>query len=205
MSGIPPASQCESRDGANCKIAAEIVGLAAVETCTDEACAVCQSREKPPKDVNQVTLSLAISACWDTTCDEEALEKAKARHRNLDRVTKIVAAHGPGSQLWKLLEEDFGIEHKPNCPCLKTAEDMNRLGAVGCKRERARIVSVLKDGQALYSWREVIAAGLKATTTGGLTYVNILDPLGSLCDEAIRRAEAYGIDSAPPAPGINDP
>jgi hypothetical protein len=119
------------------------------------------------------------------------MEKHEQVSGRQKRELAIAEGTGPGSQLWNMLADDFGIDHKPNCPCLSTAERMNSLGPEGCKENRRELIRAIKEGKALYSWRETVFAAIKGTASGAIiSYINPFDPLGSLIDEAVRRAEA---------------
>ena len=104
---------------------------------------------------------------------------------------------GPGSQLWRMLAHDFGLDHKPNCPCVATARQMNEWGASGCRAHRAELVALLREARELYSWRDHVLAAVKGVASGAVRYLNPLDPFGSLIDEAIRRGETFSDPNDP--------
>jgi hypothetical protein len=108
-----------------------------------------------------------------------------------ERVAAVEAGKGPGSQLWNLLRDDFGVEHTADCPCLGTAEWMNRIGPDGCREQRAECVKKIKEGKAKVfgRWRDYINAAATGARRGAVRYVKITDPIGSVVDEAIRRAD----------------
>jgi hypothetical protein len=79
---------------------------------------------------------------------------------------------------------------KQGCGCASLAAEMNRLGAEGCRRDRARLVPKLQENAKRYSWGDVAKAAFSAMTTGLVWRLDLTDVYGSLLDEAIRRAEA---------------
>ena len=66
---------------------------------------------------------------------------------------------------------------------------MDGWGVAGCRERRAEIVEWLKSQERKASWGTRLFAAFR-TVTSGMWWLNPLDPLGSLTDEAIRRAEA---------------
>lgn len=104
--------------------------------------------------------------------------------------------HGPGTELVAMLAS-VGIE-PDSCKCKARARAMNAWGVEGCNRKRAEIVAWLTAEREARGWREKLKAAGWAVLTGLVVRVNPLDQLGSLVDEAIRRAEAKTPKMAPP-------
>lgn len=160
----------------------------------ETACRFCSEGADPSQEVNRVTVSLAISATAGTPLQKDLLTlygfwlpRSQARN-NQDRLKAILAGTGPGSQLWRILDS-IHIKHSATCSCLTHAEQMNAWGPVGCRLARAEIVEWMKAGQKDYGWGDIAAAVIRAVTTGLAWRLSILDPFGSLVDEAIRLAE----------------
>ena len=99
----------------------------------------------------------------------------------------VRAPHGPGTELKKLLGS-LGLTTTDDCKCNSRAAEMDRKGAQWCREHRDEIIGWLKEEAAKRSWRDVAGAVLKAAT--GEFRPSILDPFGSLVDEAIRRSDA---------------
>lgn len=135
------------------------------------------------------------------TLDRESLVSAE---------TLVVSGprNGPGTELKAILSA-FGINPSPSCDCHQKARAMDELGIEGCKARRDEVVGWLREGWQRWGWRGPLesVARESAETPGILARVgsalrgmrealrlswrlNPLDPLGSLVDEAIRRAEA---------------
>lgn len=109
-----------------------------------------------------------------------------------------VPAEGPGTEL-KAILESLGISAE-NCSCSHRAGQMNVWGVGGCRARRAEIVGWLEVERDRRGWRDTLAAGLRAIVIG--LWLNPLDLLGSIVDEAIRRAEAKATPTPTrPAPG----
>jgi hypothetical protein len=90
----------------------------------------------------------------------------------------------PGTELRKLLRE-IGV--KLHCQeCRKYAFYMNKLGIDGCREHRPEIIQRLKEAASESSWSTLFSAGAGLMTK---PWFSILDPLGSIVDEAIRRSE----------------
>lgn len=89
----------------------------------------------------------------------------------------------------KDLTGELGIQPKHGCGCDSLANEMNRLGPDGCRRDRARLVGKLQTNAKRYSWGDVARAAMSAVKTGLVWQIDLMDPYGSLLDEAIRRAE----------------
>lgn len=193
---------CPHRDDKNCAIAARLAGLDRITIATDAACDFCETRANPPRARNKVTCDLAAAALRAAGRADDALALIKSApdiyppQTTNDRLQKILAGTGPGSQLWLLLEA-VSVRHTPTCPCLDFAERMNAWGPAGCRLARQEIVDHLRDEQQRYGWARSIQAAARAATqaaaalaAGRRPWLNPLDPYGSLLDEAIRRAEA---------------
>lgn len=98
-------------------------------------------------------------------------------------------AEGPGTELKAMLLE---IHAKPKigCGCEKMAQDMNRWGVEGCRNRRATIVATLRANAAKLNLLELAKAAFGGVTASWVGAIKLTDPLGSLADEAIRRADA---------------
>lgn len=99
-------------------------------------------------------------------------------------------AEGPGTELKKLLES-LGVTMPPNCDCNAHMAEMNRNGVAWCQANRAKVMEWLAEGRKQTAWRTQLGAALRGVANGltGSWSPNPTDPLGSLVDEAIRRAE----------------
>jgi hypothetical protein len=70
----------------------------------------------------------------------------------------------PGDRLQELNNE-IGVKPKAGCRCEAIRQDMNRLGAEGCRRERERLIRELRENHDQhYGWLDDFKAwrGLKA-------------------------------------------
>lgn len=99
----------------------------------------------------------------------------------------------PGAELAALLAE-LDIQEE-GCGCKKFARKMNRWGVAGCREHRQEIVDRLKEKAGKRDWGTKVWAAVRVVATGA-TWLNPLDIYGSLADEAIRRAEAKGMNDA---------
>lgn len=102
------------------------------------------------------------------------------------KVSPVPARKGPGAHL-KAILAGLGLKPAKDCGCDKRAAEMDAWGPAGCREHRAEIVAWLDEQRAKASWSEKLVAAAKAMTAG--LPINLLDPMGSLVDEAIRRAE----------------
>lgn len=101
---------------------------------------------------------------------------------------------GPGTVLKSIIAE-FGIHPSPNCSCQKFAALMDWWGPDGCRSRRAEIVAAIKENAANWGWDNMLnvtgvakaaASVVKALVTRTLS---VTDPVGSLVDLAISKAE----------------
>lgn len=76
---------------------------------------------------------------------------------------------------------------------------MDAWGVPGCREHRQEIVGWLEESRDRYGWSGRLTAGLKSLTTGLVFRIRLSDPLGSLIDEAIRRAGEKESASRPSA------
>lgn len=77
-----------------------------------------------------------------------------------------------------------------SCNCNALRSEMNALGVDGCRRMRDHLLVQLRDNAAHVPWTSYATATVAAVRTGIAWRLNPLDPVGSLLDEAIRRAES---------------
>jgi hypothetical protein len=98
-------------------------------------------------------------------------------------------AGGPGTELKALLAE-LGIVPTRSCECNRKAEEMDRLGVGGVRRDRDRIVAWLREAQRKRSWGQQLAAAAKALASGLAWKLDPLDPAPGILEEALRRAGA---------------
>ena len=192
---------CKHLIGKACDLASQLAGRPVEPHKT--ACDFCTLKCDPPRSINRVTVSIAISSLHQQDAKRQELlntyghllPHADPPQSGDQRLAAIIKGHGPGSELWKLLES-LGVKHEVNCGCLQRAEQMNAWGVVGCRAARADIVAWMKANQDKYKWTAFVTAAAKAVTTGVAWRLSVLDPFGSLVDEAIRRAEAWAAEHA---------
>lgn len=98
---------------------------------------------------------------------------------------------GPGTELKKLLAS-LGIMPEPGCPCIEVAAEMDRIGTAGVIDRRDEFAGVLRTGAKEWGWWDFIKVTSRAVTQLGPLRLDLLDPYGSLVDEACRRAAAKG-------------
>ena len=110
---------------------------------------------------------------------------------------------GPGTELAAIFQQ-IAVKNKPGCGCKAIAKEMNRLGVAGCREHREELLAKLKENYDLYGLTDKLIAAFKTVTSGLASKINPLDPLGSLLDEAIRRAESQSASTLsvaqPPGP-----
>ena len=97
------------------------------------------------------------------------------------------APSGPGTEL-KALLASLGLTPASGCDCNARAAQMNAWGVAGCRERRAEIVAWLREQATKASWSLAAVAAWKALK-GFRRWFRVRDPLGSIVDEAIRRAE----------------
>lgn len=95
---------------------------------------------------------------------------------------------GPGTEL-KMILSSLGINPGSSCDCNGKAEQMDRWGVEGCRKNKDMIVQWMKDGQSRWGWRDKVSAATKAITSGLAFKFNPLDPFPGIIEHAIHRAE----------------
>lgn len=73
--------------------------------------------------------------------------------------------------------------------CHKIARQMNAWGVEGCRKNMDRLVKHFRTHIKDYSWMERLKAAAMAVATGLAFQLDWLNPIPSLINEAIRRAE----------------
>lgn len=140
-------TNCPFYNNGNCEIAKSIteVGLSCIIT-EDKACETCIKCDKP-RDLNKVTISLALFSLR-----KENKEKAKEIH---DKYKHMLSAPqvmpGPGTELGKLLTR-LNIT-QGGCSCPETAAKMNELGSDGCRREIESLIPEVDRNAKEKGWK----------------------------------------------------
>jgi hypothetical protein len=95
---------------------------------------------------------------------------------------------GPGTELKAILTALGFTIGGCKSECSKRADQMNAWGVEGCREHRETIIGWLKESADKLGWKEKLLA-LTAVATGAACFVpSIMDPIGSIVDESIRRA-----------------
>jgi len=185
---------CKYLKDKKCELASK---LATTDVYPDiKVCIYC-SQSDTPQQINNAVVSLAINAAnkKDPKIAKNLISKYQkiltvqaASSNNDKKLKEILNGNGVGSQLWKLLE-GIGIEHKATCNCIHWAEKMNKWGKNGCNENRKLIIENMKNNAKSYGWGDISKAVTKSITSGLAFKLSIVDPYGSLLNEAIRLSE----------------
>ncbi len=92
-----------------------------------------------------------------------------------------------GSQLRRIID-DLNVNKRAGCGCDQLEFDLNVAGPAVCRAQRAAIIVRLRKNASYYGvgdWTKAAVAAIKR----GMTFIKLRDVVGSLLDEAIRRAE----------------
>jgi hypothetical protein len=92
---------------------------------------------------------------------------------------------GPGTELKAILAE-YGITPQSGCQCNSRAAHMDEWGPDGCRARRAEIIDWLRGEWDQLGWLDKVKAAARAISNG---FIHPVDPIGSLVDLAIARAE----------------
>ena len=104
------------------------------------------------------------------------------------RLKSSTGRKGVGDHLEDITSE-LKIRMRQGCKCKSLSAEMNRLGPNGCRKNRTRLVSGMKKNAQQYTLVDIMTAAIMAIKTGLAWKIDLLDPYGSLLDEAIRRTE----------------
>lgn len=96
--------------------------------------------------------------------------------------------NGVGTEFAALVAR-LGFEAGPQCRCKALMNRMNAIGVDGCRRERDLFVATIRDNAKAWGWGSFAVAIAKAVVTGLALQIDPTDPIGSLFDLAIERAE----------------
>lgn len=111
-----------------------------------------------------------------------------------ETAVRSVPSHGPGTEFFVLTQElqveaPTDIDGKELCNCPEIRHEMNFLGVEGCRSERERLLVKIKANVPKISWLVKLRAAKLALLSGLAFKLDPLDPIGSLFDEAVTRAE----------------
>lgn len=195
---------CPHLSNGTCTLATEIVreqvGLELPILTQRDQCQTCKSRHPEPPTIEHpgtVASSLAISQVRqiDSAAGKRIAAKL-ARHLKDERVKKsrrgacpTAPPSGPGTE-FQAIADSVRMEPKAGCTCEALRQRMNALGVAGCREHREELLAELLENYKRYSVWAKIAAATRATFSSLAFVIDPRDPLGSLFDEAVRRAEA---------------
>lgn len=145
--------ECPFLAGGRCGVASQVAGRDV--TTTPGHCDFCTLQAKPPRAVNQVTVSLAIHAVRD---DKPLMQSLIREHSQLLRIER----QGPGTELKKLLAW-FAVE-SDSCQCESHATQMDAWGPDGCRERMDTIVGWLLEEAERRGWPSGVASRLAART-----------------------------------------
>jgi hypothetical protein len=104
------------------------------------------------------------------------------------RIERPSPGRGPGTELLNL-NAQLKIRPKRGCKCHALAVRMDELGIEGCRAHRVELLAALAENYQLYGRLDKLTAAVHALATGIAFRLDPRDPLGSLFDEALRRAQ----------------
>jgi hypothetical protein len=101
--------------------------------------------------------------------------------------------HGPGEE-FKKLTDSLGLKEWEGCSCSAIQADMNRFGAAGCRKDRAKFIDRIKANVVagiaagkISKWAWVKAA-YRAVRLGLALKIDPRDPIAGLFDLAVDNA-----------------
>lgn len=95
---------------------------------------------------------------------------------------------GPGTEMMELTRQ-LGVETVPGCSCKSTAATMDKLGVDGCRRRINELVLQVEANWDSWGWKKQLVAVTKAAWKAAGLGVNPTDPVRSLIELALHRAE----------------
>lgn len=142
----------------------------------------CECRGKETRSEVYECLSVKVLAPNGVTADYcRKCEAKKCRIKGKKREWKPEMP-GPGTELAKILKS---LGFKSCWTCADFAKRMNVWGVDGCRQRRPEIVTRLKEKAREVGWSKWCAAFRLLKEP----WFRVLDPFGSIIDEAIRRTE----------------
>lgn len=120
-------------------------------------------------------------------CPTCGKEKPPGHRRNCPAKAHLKKRPRPGTEFYKLARQ-LGVQPKPGCTCGAVAARMNVLGVAGCQAHRGELLAALAENYQLYGLKDKLTAAVHAVASGLAFRLDPRDPLGSLFDEALRRA-----------------
>jgi hypothetical protein len=162
---------------------------------TDASCENCLrcasfagAEGQAPQSPNFVTAMLVINGAADKT---SARRHVSHLFRVFHETANAVQGDGPGTELMSMLKE-IGVHPKKKCKCRLLSRAMNKLGVVGCRANRPRLLKAMRKNFRHYRWWEILRAVMALAKSDLGKRISKTSPLEWLFDEAIRRAEAKG-------------
>lgn len=102
----------------------------------------------------------------------------------------------PGSVLYRILKDVFGVKPKQNCGCNRLRNEMDSLGIDGCQEQFDRLVESLKANAKAYNWLESFGAALNAIRSGALEWLDPFRPWESILRHAIESSRQLKVKDA---------
>ena len=99
-------------------------------------------------------------------------------------------ADRPGDAAYDLIRTTFGITPPKGCGCNATKHRMNSLGWEKCLSEIDSLADELAANATKFGWSVTLWAGVQATLSGALVWMNPFRPWHSILRESCRRTKA---------------
>ncbi len=95
---------------------------------------------------------------------------------------------GPGTE-FKKIADSLGVENVEGCDCGSMQARLDDLGVVGCRKHRAVLLKQLRKNAGKVKWIAKARAAVNVAVGKAGFWINPLDPVASIFDEAVRRAD----------------
>ncbi len=102
----------------------------------------------------------------------------------------------PGSVLYRILKDVFGVKPKQNCGCNRLRNEMDSLGIDGCQEQFDRLAESLKANAKAYNWLESFSAAITAIRSGALHWLDPFHPWESILRHAIESSRQLKVKDA---------
>jgi hypothetical protein len=135
---------CPHFEHGGCRLAGTLIGTPENPVPHPSACEFCSTRAQPPRQINEVVVSVAINHVGAL---QPIVKGLLARYGHLLRRKPPPdpgPGCGPGTELKKLLAK-IGITAEANCQCNARAAEMDKQGPAWCRAHLDTIVGWLAE------------------------------------------------------------
>ena len=162
----------------------------------ESTCPRCGAVHLAPVPVTQFACCPANSQAILDNSLKQVIRHQSKRNHDQPPPPKPDTTNEPGSVLYRILKDVFGVKPKQNCGCNRLRNEMDSLGIDGCREQFDRLAESLKANAKAYNWLESFSAAMTAIRSGALHWLDPFRPWESILRHAIESSRQLKVKDA---------